>query len=149
MIPVNINDSLSIPIGKAVALPSVRVGNDTKRDDNYGGQGDKLHLGGWTEIDIHGLSPSMWGYMLETLGVKSVLDVGCGRGISTSWFLYHGVDALCVEGSHDAYQHSMLPDPSTQMVEHDFSRGPWWPSRTFDAIWCVEFLEHVSTHLLE
>jgi SAM-dependent methyltransferase len=81
--------------------------------------------------------------MIENLGVKSVLDVGCGRGTSTTWFLYHGLDVLCVEGSHDAVIQSFLSD-KTQIVEHDFARGPWWPKRTFDAVWSVEFLEHVG-----
>jgi hypothetical protein len=82
--------------------------------------------------------------MIQEFGVKSVLDVGCGRGTSTTWFLKHGVDVLCAEGSHDAYEKTFLPDPATQMVEHDFSRGPWWPEKTYDAAWAVEFLEHVN-----
>jgi SAM-dependent methyltransferase len=81
--------------------------------------------------------------MVTEVGVHSVLDVGCGRGISTSWFYFHGVDVQCVEGSHDAIQNTVMPDPS-RIVEHDFSRGPWWPEKTYDAVWCVEFLEHVS-----
>jgi 2-polyprenyl-3-methyl-5-hydroxy-6-metoxy-1,4-benzoquinol methylase len=92
----------------------------------YGGKGDAKHLGGFTEIDIQGISPAVWKHMVTYFGVKSLLDVGCGRGISTSWFALHGVDALCVEGSHDAVLNSVLPDPSKQIVEHDFSRGPWW-----------------------
>lgn len=82
--------------------------------------------------------------MIEGLGVHSLLDVGCGRGTSTSWFHLHGVDVLCAEGSHDAVEKTMLPDPTNQIVEHDFSRGPWWPEKTYDAVWAVEFLEHVS-----
>jgi hypothetical protein len=39
----------------------------------------------------------------------------------------------------------MLPDKSL-IVEHDFSRGPWWPEKTFDIAWAVEFLEHVNLH---
>jgi hypothetical protein len=101
-------------------------------------------LGGFTDIDVHGISPALWKDMISYYGVKSLLDVGCGRGISTTWFVTHGVEALCVEGSHDARQKTMLPDPDSQMVEHDFSRGPWWPEKTYDAIWCVEFLEHVG-----
>jgi Methyltransferase domain len=127
----------------AVALPSIPA-TELNRDSRYGGRGDKPHLGGFVDIDLHGISPATWTYMVQTLGVKSVVDVGCGRGISTSWFVMHGVDALCVEGSHDAREQTMLPDPNKQMVEHDFSRGPWWPAKTYDAIWCVEFLEHVS-----
>lgn len=137
--------SHAIPLGEAVALPSIRADVESvARDTRYGGQGDKPHLGGFVEFDMHGISPATWTLMLETFGVKSVLDVGCGRGISTTWFVMHGVDALCVEGSHDALEKSMLPDPAIQMVEHDFSRGPWWPKKTYDAVWCVEFLEHVS-----
>lgn len=81
---------------------------------------------------------------MAVLGIHSILDVGCGRGISTSWFIMNGMDTLCVEGSHDAYLNSVLPDKDKQMVEHDFSRGPYWPAKTYDAVWCVEFLEHVS-----
>ena len=36
----------------------------------------------------------------------------------------------------------MLP-PET-IVEHDFTRGPWWLARTFDVVWSVEFVEHVG-----
>jgi hypothetical protein len=141
------NDPLQPQQGNAVNLPSIRV-EDPKLDRSiYGGAGDKKHLGGFTEVDIHGISPYVWRRMVTEYGIKSVIDVGCGRGVSTLWFHLNGLDALCVEGSHDAYVRSMLPDPSTQMVEHDFSRGPWWPSKTYDAVWCVEFLEHVGRNL--
>jgi 2-polyprenyl-3-methyl-5-hydroxy-6-metoxy-1,4-benzoquinol methylase len=112
-------------------------------DERYGGKGDKPHLGGFTDLDHHGVSPASWKWMVEYMGVHSVLDVGCGRGISTSWFYFHGVEVLCAEGSHDAIENTVLPDKSL-IVEHDFSRGPWWPEKTYDAVWCVEFLEHVS-----
>jgi hypothetical protein len=39
---------------------------------------------------------------------------------------------------------TLLPDPQTQLVEHDFSRGPWWPAKTVDAIWCMEVTEHIG-----
>jgi hypothetical protein len=135
---------LSIPRGQAVALPSIRTDKEQFKRDIYGGAGDKKHLGGFTDIDTDGISPRAWKWMVQRLNIQSVLDVGCGRGISTTWFHFHGLQILCVEGSHDARERTMLPNPDTQMVEHDFSRGPWWPGRTFDAVWCVEFLEHVS-----
>jgi hypothetical protein len=141
---------LGIPPGKAQNLPSIRVLDSSKERKRskenviYGGDGDKKHLGGFTAFDIAGVSPRVWKTMIQEFGVKSVLDVGCGRGTSTTWFLTHGVDVLCVEGSHDAYEKTFLPDPATQMVEHDFSRGPWWPEKTYDAAWAVEFLEHVN-----
>lgn len=126
---------LDLPQGQAIALPSIRVDdnssdNDITNGDNvdskriyYGGRGDKPHLGGFAnqDIDMDGVSPAAWKYMVKQHGIKSLLDVGCGRGISTSWFYYHGVDAHCVEGSHDAVQQSVLAE--SFITEHDFSRG--------------------------
>jgi len=138
---------LGIPRGIAIALPSVRISgkeNQKVEREIYGGEGDKAHLGGFTDLDLYGVSPSVWKEMVEYMGVKSVIDVGCGRGTSTSWFILHGLDTACVEGSHDAIDKSIVPNKEKVYTEHDFSRGPWWPSKTYDAVWSVEFLEHVG-----
>jgi 2-polyprenyl-3-methyl-5-hydroxy-6-metoxy-1,4-benzoquinol methylase len=137
---------LGIPPGEAEALPSIRVeepSQEVKRGI-YGGKGDKAHLGGFTAYDGQGVSPAVWKHMITDYGVKSLMDVGCGKGISTLWFALHGVKVLCIEGSHDAVDKTLLPDPVSQVVEHDFSLGPYWPGKTYDALWCVEFLEHVG-----
>lgn len=125
-------------------LPSERVEDAAlvKTRHFYGGKGDKAHLGGFTANDTHGQSPMLWTWMAQELVVQSVVDVGCGRGISTSWFKKHKMDVLCVEGSHDAVEQSLL-DPE-DIVEHDFQRGPYWPAKTYDVAWSVEFLEHVG-----
>jgi hypothetical protein len=69
-----------------------------------------------------------------------------GRGTSTTWFLKHGVDILCAEGSHDAYEKPFLPDPATQMVgSMSLSRVPR-PEKTYDAV-RAEFLEHVTSSI--
>lgn len=91
-----------------------------------------------------GVSPAVWDWMMSYVGVKSLMDVGCGKGVSTLYFAEHGADVLCLEGSHDAVTQTLLPDPQNQIVEHDFSRGPYWPGKTYDAVWSVEFLEHVG-----
>ena len=138
---------------------------ETQRIENirtlhgYGGDGDKQHLGGFTTIDPHGISPAVWTEIMEYFGVKTLLDVGCGRGISTSWFYLQGVRVQCVEGSHDAIERSMLiplvekysknatnsmTTKENVVVEHDFTLGPWWPEETVDAVWSVELLEHIS-----
>ncbi|KAL7471198.1 hypothetical protein ACHAXS_011500 [Conticribra weissflogii] len=139
---------LQIPRGRAEALPSIPTTTEEESAINrkyYGGKGDKPHLGGFTSFDPQGVSPTLWKHMVEYLGIKSVLDVGCGRGISTSWFVIHGLEFVqCVEGSHDAVTQSIIPNAQDVVVEHDFSRGPWWPERTVDAVWCVEFTEHVG-----
>ena len=126
-------------------LPSVRVSaEESKVKDRtiYGGAGDKAHLGGFTEKDMQGISPPLWDFMLSQLAVKSFVDIGCGRGFSSQYFLERGARVLCVEGSHDAVMKSVLPQGNIN--EHDFTRGPWWPEETFDVAWSVEFLEHVG-----
>eukprot|EP00546_Thalassionema_frauenfeldii_P008542 CAMPEP_0178924556 /NCGR_PEP_ID=MMETSP0786-20121207/17398_1 /TAXON_ID=186022 /ORGANISM="Thalassionema frauenfeldii, Strain CCMP 1798" /LENGTH=399 /DNA_ID=CAMNT_0020599291 /DNA_START=311 /DNA_END=1510 /DNA_ORIENTATION=+ len=140
--------NLMIPKGSTPALPSLQswTSSSSKRESIYGGSGDPPHLGGFTDMDLHGISPAAWHWMMEYIGIHSLLDVGCGRGISTSWFVHHGVpDVLCVEGSRDAYRNRMIP--SNLIVQHDYRRGPWWPDHTYDAVWCVEFLEHVGRDL--
>eukprot|EP00563_Minutocellus_polymorphus_P004704 CAMPEP_0181035664 /NCGR_PEP_ID=MMETSP1070-20121207/8442_1 /TAXON_ID=265543 /ORGANISM="Minutocellus polymorphus, Strain NH13" /LENGTH=371 /DNA_ID=CAMNT_0023113235 /DNA_START=151 /DNA_END=1266 /DNA_ORIENTATION=+ len=140
---------LSIPPGKAQNFPSPRLQDSSavdKKRKGYGGAGDEQHLGGFGEIDPGGINPGLFKYMITDLGVKTFLDIGCGRGFSTSWFHFHGCDVFCAEGSHDAWERSVLPDKEHQMVLHDFSRGPWWPEKTYDVAWSVEFLEHVNVN---
>ena len=134
---------LGIPPGEAKALPSI-LSEETVERGIYGGKGDKVHLGGFTAYDGDGVSPTLWKHMVSHYGIKSLMDVGCGKGVSTLWFETHGVDVLCVEGSHDAVQQTLLPHPESQIIAHDYSRGPYWPAKTYDAVWSVEFLEHVG-----
>lgn len=113
----------------------------------YGGKGDKPHLGGFTAFDPMGISNNTFNFMMGGLAVKSLVDVGCGKGVSTKYFHDQGVKVLCVEGSHDAVTQSVLPPD--RVVEHDFSLGPWWPKDTYDVAWSVEFIEHVGRHHME
>ena len=128
-------------------MPSVRLSPAEEKSvaakrSFYGGKGDKLHLGGFTAFDKAGVSANLFDYMIGILAVKSFVDVGCGKGLSTKYFHDRSVKVLCVEGSHDAVMQSQLP--AEKVVEHDFSRGQWWPEETYDALWSVEFLEHVG-----
>ena len=54
----------------------------------------------------------VWKYMITYFGVKSLLDVGCGRGISTAWFYLHVVETFCVEGSLAAKPSHPMPRKS-------------------------------------
>lgn len=49
---------------------------------------DALHLGGFTEIDPMGISENLWNFMLGPLAIKSVVDVGCGRGMTHATVRY-------------------------------------------------------------
>jgi Methyltransferase domain len=138
----NLRFPLAVPRGQPPNLPRIEQEEKGITRGIYGGKNDGKHLGGFTKFDEHGVSPSVWAKMITELGVHSMMDVGCGRGTSTRWFLEHNVKVLCVEGSHDAVSQSFLPEEV--IVEHDYSRGPWWPRDTYDAVWSVEFLEHVN-----
>jgi hypothetical protein len=127
--------------------PSIRLSEEqeskvTHMRRDYGGKGDKLHLGGFRPNDYASRSNNTWNFMMGILGVKSLIDIGCGVGVSTKYFLQKGARVLCVEGSHDAVERTLLP--KDVVVEHDFTRGPYWPEETFDAAWSVEFVEHVG-----
>lgn len=57
--------SMTIPKGKAVAMPSVLISEEEEIErGQYGGKGDKPHLGGFTEFDPLGVSPSLWKHMV-------------------------------------------------------------------------------------
>ncbi len=54
----------------------------------YGGKKDKVHLGGFLhDVDVQGISPNLWNFMMSQLAVKSLVDVGCGKGWHNGNFL--------------------------------------------------------------
>lgn len=126
---------LGPPRGEAIALPNLQKRSktvDNKRlDSHYGGVGDSAHLGGFASgerIDMQGISPHVWKHMVKDYNIKSVLDLGCGRGFATAWFYTHGLRTRGVDGSKDAFRQSAIPKEKQAdlLVEHDFARGPWY-----------------------
>ncbi len=100
------------------------------------------HLGGY----IHGgdeatWCPNLWKWIVQSRGIKSVLDIGCGEGHSTKFFRDLGLDVLGVEGCQKAIDDSVVPE---NVVKHDFREGPFLPDRDFDMVWSCEFVEHVD-----
>jgi len=94
------------------------------------------HLGGHlgkTNTDINLLK-----YIKERFKVTSMLDIGCGPGgmkkvansIDIDWYGVDG-DATVIENT----DHSLV---------HDFTLGEAKLDKTFDLVWCTEFLEHVE-----
>lgn len=86
-------------------------------------------------------TPRLWRWAVERLGVRSVLDVGCGEGHSALYFRELGCEVCGVDGSLLAKRASRIPDAH---VVHDFTRGPYVPDRKFDLVWSSEFVEHVE-----
>ena len=101
------------------------------------------HLGG---CNIYGdpatEHPKMWKYLVDTLGVKSVIDVGCGFGFHLKYFKeILGLDALGIEGSSKVVDICLLPN---DIVCHDYTTGSYIPEKFYDMCWCIEFVEHIE-----
>lgn len=53
--------------------------------------------------------PRLWDWLIDVQKVESFIDVGCGAGVVTKYFLDKGVDARCVEASNEAINQSFVP----------------------------------------
>jgi len=100
------------------------------------------HLGGCSKNgDPATWTPGVWDRLIENLNVKSVIDVGCGYGHSTKYFLEKVESVLGIEGSQDAVDASLVRE---HIQVHDYSNSTFVPSEVFDLAWCCEFVEHVE-----
>jgi len=83
---------------------------------------------------------ALWQWMVSDLGVRSVVDVGCGAGHAASFFRRLGCDVLALDGSRRAG--GLLGGEG--FVVHDLVTGPYLCGRGFDAVWCCEVAEHIA-----
>lgn len=99
------------------------------------------HLGG--HAGITHLDHGALEWAIETLEVKSMLDVGCGPGGMVQLAHSMGLDTLGLDGDNtvERFDHE-------HFVIHDFSKGPVDLQREFDLCWSVEFVEHVHAEFI-
>ena len=100
------------------------------------------HLGGYIKGgDPWTWCPDLWAWFVDTHGVRSVIDIGCGEGHALRWF--H--EAQCLGIGIDG-----IPQKSECIVEWDYSKGPYeptvdlWEKGSYDLCWSCEFVEHVE-----
>jgi len=111
------------------------------------------HLGGCSIGGDGGTYyPIMWERIVKDYNVKTVLDIGCGRGFSSKYFQSLGCDILGVDGSTQAGEMSLIPEyfllndyeggPALSRSEIEYNDKPI-KDFVFDLCWCCEFVEHV------
>lgn len=91
-------------------------------------------------------SPDLWRWLVEDLGVSSVLDVGCGEGHAAGFFARLGCRVNGIDGSVLALRDTVIP--GLQLL-HDFTSGPFRPESRYDLVWSCEFVEHVEERYVE
>lgn len=100
------------------------------------------HLGGfYTTVDKPSHCPKMFKYLVETLGVKSVLEVGCGMGYQMQEFMKYCDEVVGIDGSQYAVENSPVKE---NIFQHDYTVGELETEDRFDLCWCCEFVEHVE-----
>ena len=128
-------------IAKRVLTPVAKAVGIRRLSDNYGVEAQE-HLGGyWPGGDPNTYCPELWSSLVAEWKITSVLDVGCGQGISTKYFHDLGLRVLGVEGGKNALRTSPVPH---LIHRHDYTEGPYVPDAPFDLVWCCEFVEHVE-----
>jgi len=86
--------------------------------------------------------PKMWKHIVDTLNVKSVVDLGCGFGFHTKYFKESlNCEVHGIEGSQKVVELSLLPN---DIVWHDYTTGKYSLNKPYDLAWCIECVEHID-----
>lgn len=100
------------------------------------------HLGGYLyDGDPATTFPNLWKTLVKDKKIKSVLDVGCGRGHALKIFKDLGCSVLGIEGCPEAVRTSVVPE---RVKCYDFTYQKIIPQKEFDLVISVEFVEHVE-----
>ena len=104
----------------------------------YAHSESKAHLGGnIKEGDYNTFCPNVWTYLVNRFAVRSVLDLGSGRGYSSAFFKKLGCDTVAVDGLEDNVANALYPT-----VLHDLESGP--VTVNVDLVHCQEVAEHIK-----
>jgi len=75
----------------------------------------------------------------KELGCKSMLDIGCGPGGQVYEANRLGLKVLGIDGDYTLERNN----PELFAI-HDFTKGKYELTDTYDFVWCCEFVEHVE-----
>lgn len=107
---------------------------------------DLGHLGG-SDGGAGTWLPDIWERIVNKYDLCSVIDVGCGEGNNTRWWLDRGLYVIGVDGLPAYIENNRVP--REQLVLHDYTAGPFVPAEAFDLGWSSEFVEHVEAQFVD
>lgn len=99
-----------------------------------------MHLGGH-ENETH-LDHGALDYIINTFGVKSMVDVGCGPAGMVELARSKGLEVLGIDGDF------IVDRNVTDVVIHDYQEAPYIPEKNYDLAWTVEFVEHIEARYI-
>lgn len=104
--------------------------------------GESPQLGGniW-QGDPWTFAPGVWRYMTERFALRTLLDLGSGRGHAAKWFFDHGVQTVAMDAEPINVNTAFYPT-----VQHDLRNGPF--ICPVDAVHCQEVVEHIEQEYL-
>lgn len=96
-----------------------------------------IHLGGHfnrTHVD-----EGLLLFARDVLGVRSLIDIGCGPGGMVKAARDMGIEAWGIDGDY-----TLKRDEPSWFFVHDYTKGPFTANTIeYDMAWCCEFVEHV------
>ena len=102
------------------------------------------HLGGH-EGETH-TDEGALDYLIKAFDIKSMLDIGCGPGGMVQLAKDKGLKVLGVDGDDKVERDESV---KSLITIHDYAKGAYIPSDTFDLGWSVEFVEHVEKKYMQ
>jgi SAM-dependent methyltransferase len=78
-------------------------------------------------------------WAIDSFGIQTYIDIGCGPGGMVEHAMTRGLDCLGVDG--DPLVERNIVD---NFVLHDYAVAAYVPDRAFDLAWSCEFVEHVD-----
>jgi SAM-dependent methyltransferase len=102
----------------------------------------------WTQIESYGYNSPGMAYIEEViklcreLGLKSVLDAGCGSGRTTKKFLDEGFDAIGIDLTLKGIREAIPEDKLFEYAIHEI------PAMKKDLVYCVDVMEHIPKKLI-
>jgi SAM-dependent methyltransferase len=106
------------------------------------------HLGGHLYMD--NTDTYLLKYCKQTLGINSMVDVGCGLGRQVEVALELGLNSFGIDGDFSLKYEDMKEWVSpVEILIHDFSEGAYHLEEICDLALSVEFLEHIEEKYLD